>query len=91
VAIGPFGVNEDRNNTGRRNNTGQSEAPGRIRQNIGTTKMDTHFVTTKMDTHFVAIAYRFGALYTNFVGTHAEYDGLDADSVETRTRATHSR
>jgi len=38
-----------------------------------------------MDTHFVAIAYRFGALYTNFVGTHAEYDGLDADSVETRT------
>jgi len=33
----------------------------------------------------VAIAYRFGALYIKFVGTHAEYDGIDADSVETRT------
>jgi mRNA interferase HigB len=30
----------------------------------------------------VAIAYRFGAVYVKFVGTHREYDRIDADSVE---------
>jgi mRNA interferase HigB len=31
----------------------------------------------------VAIAYRFGAVYVKFIGTHAEYDRVDADTVET--------
>lgn len=31
----------------------------------------------------VAVAYRFGAIYIKFVGTHKQYDAIDADSVET--------
>jgi mRNA interferase HigB len=31
----------------------------------------------------VAIAYRSGAVYVKFIGTHAEYDRVDADTVET--------
>jgi mRNA interferase HigB len=30
----------------------------------------------------VAVAYRFGAVCVKFVGTHAEYDHIDADTVE---------
>ena len=30
----------------------------------------------------VAIAYRFGAIYIKFVGTHDEYDKIDVMSVE---------
>jgi mRNA interferase HigB len=30
----------------------------------------------------VAVAYRFSALYIKFVGTHAEYDAIDAETVE---------
>ena len=30
----------------------------------------------------VAIAYRFGAVYVKFIGTHVEYDAIDADTVE---------
>jgi len=30
----------------------------------------------------VAIAYRFGALYIKFIGTHAEYDKVNAKTVE---------
>lgn len=30
----------------------------------------------------VAVAYRFGAVYIKFVGTHADYDKIDASSVE---------
>ena len=29
-----------------------------------------------------AIAYRFQAIYIKFVGTHAEYDGIEVDTVE---------
>ena len=30
----------------------------------------------------VAVAYRFQAIYIKFIGTHAEYDRIDAASVE---------
>lgn len=30
----------------------------------------------------VAVAYRFQAIYTKFIGTHAEYDRIDAATVE---------
>jgi mRNA interferase HigB len=30
----------------------------------------------------VAVAYRFEALYVKFVGTHAQYDAIDAATVE---------
>lgn len=30
----------------------------------------------------VAIAYRLGIVYIKFIGTHAEYDEIDAETVE---------
>jgi mRNA interferase HigB len=30
----------------------------------------------------VAVAYRFQAIYIKFIGTHAEYDQVDATTVE---------
>ncbi|MNF91191.1 mRNA interferase HigB [compost metagenome] len=30
----------------------------------------------------VAVAYRFGAIYIKFIGTHRQYDAVDADTVE---------
>ena len=30
----------------------------------------------------VAVAYRFEAVYVKFIGTHREYDLIDADTVE---------
>lgn len=30
----------------------------------------------------VAVAYRFGAVYIKFIGTHKAYDAVDAETVE---------
>jgi len=30
----------------------------------------------------VAVAYRFGAVYIKFVGTHKQYDAIDVDTVD---------
>ena len=30
----------------------------------------------------VSVAYRFGALYIKFIGTHTEYDAIDAETIE---------
>lgn len=30
----------------------------------------------------VAVAYRFGAVYIKFIGTHAQYDAVDAETIE---------
>ncbi|MDP1765955.1 MAG: type II toxin-antitoxin system HigB family toxin [Methylotenera sp.] len=30
----------------------------------------------------VSVAYRFSAVYIKFIGTHAEYDAIDAETVE---------
>jgi len=30
----------------------------------------------------VAVAYRYQAVYVKFIGTHAEYDAIDAETVE---------
>ena len=32
----------------------------------------------------VALAYHTGLVFVKFVGTHAEYDGIDAETVEKR-------
>lgn len=30
----------------------------------------------------VSVAYRFQAVYIKFIGTHAQYDGIDAETIE---------
>lgn len=44
-----------------------------------------HYVSASPVDHnrvAVAVAYRFQAIYIKFVGTHAEYDRVDAATVE---------
>lgn len=31
----------------------------------------------------VSVAYRFEAVYIKFIGTHAQYDAIDAQTIET--------
>jgi len=33
----------------------------------------------------VSVAYRFQAIYVKFIGTHHEYDGINAETVEMET------
>lgn len=33
----------------------------------------------------VAVAYRFGAVYIKFLGTHKQYDAVDAATVESQS------
>jgi mRNA interferase HigB len=30
----------------------------------------------------VSVSYKFGAVYIKFIGTHADYDKVDAETVE---------
>ena len=30
----------------------------------------------------VSVAYRFGAVYIKFIGTHSQYDAINAESIE---------
>jgi mRNA interferase HigB len=30
----------------------------------------------------VAVAYQFSAVYIKFIGTHAQYDAIDAETIE---------
>ncbi len=30
----------------------------------------------------VSVAYKFGAIYIKFIGTHAQYDAVDAETIE---------
>ena len=30
----------------------------------------------------VSVAYRFGAVYVKFIGTHEQYDAIDAETVD---------
>ena len=30
----------------------------------------------------VSVAYRFGAVYIKFIGTHAQYDGINVETIE---------
>ena len=39
-------------------------------------------LSTPFASHCVAVAYQFGALYIKFLGTHADYDRIDAATVD---------
>ena len=30
----------------------------------------------------VSVAYKFGAIYIKFIGTHSQYDAVDAETIE---------